>query len=229
LFHWINFACVLCLAAIGTALLYDDALGITDAGKLFLKTTHVWIGYVFVLNLLWRFTWAFIGNQHARWSAILPFRSGYLAECKSYIQGLIHSDARPYVGRNPIARAMVALLLVLLLLQSVTGLVLAGTDIYFPPFGHWITTWIAAPGADPSSIVPYNKTGIDPASWDAMRAFRSSFVIVHYWSFFALLLAVVIHIFGVVVTELREGGGIVSAMFTGRKVFDRRPVDNVDG
>jgi Ni/Fe-hydrogenase 1 B-type cytochrome subunit len=29
------------------------------------------------------------------------------------------------------------------------------------------------------------------------------------------------------VTELREGGGIVSAMFTGRKVFDRKPVDDV--
>jgi VIT1/CCC1 family predicted Fe2+/Mn2+ transporter len=36
----------------------------------------------------------------------------------------------------------------------------------------------------------------------------------------------VIHIVGVVVTELREGGGLVSAMFTGRKVFDRKPVDD---
>jgi len=31
------------------------------------------------------------------------------------------------------------------------------------------------------------------------------------------------------VTELREGGGIVSAMFTGRKVLARRPVDDVEG
>jgi hypothetical protein len=29
------------------------------------------------------------------------------------------------------------------------------------------------------------------------------------------------------VTELREGGGIVSAMFSGRKVFDREPRDDV--
>jgi cytochrome b len=36
-----------------------------------------------------------------------------------------------------------------------------------------------------------------------------------------------IHIVGVVVTELREGGGLVSAMFTGRKVFDRKPADDV--
>jgi Ni/Fe-hydrogenase 1 B-type cytochrome subunit len=40
---------------------------------------------------------------------------------------------------------------------------------------------------------------------------------------YALLLAIVIHITGVIVTELREGGGIVSAMFTGRKVLGREP------
>jgi Ni/Fe-hydrogenase 1 B-type cytochrome subunit len=227
-FHWINFACVLGLAAIGTALLYDKELGVTDAGKLFLKTTHVWLGYIFALNLLWRIVWAFIGNRHARWSAILPLRSGYVTECKSYVRGLIHGDARPYLGHNPFARVMVTLLLILLIVQAATGLVLAGTDIYYPPFGHWIAGWIAAPGVNPSTIVPYDKIGIDPVAWDAMRSFRSAFVTVHYWSFYVLLVAVVIHIIGVVITELREGGGIVSAMLTGRKVFDRKPVDDAD-
>jgi len=37
---------------------------------------------------------------------------------------------------------------------------------------------------------------------------------------------IVIHITGVVVTELREGGGIVSAMFTGQKILDRKPADD---
>jgi YHS domain-containing protein len=44
-FHWINFACVVALAAIGTAILYDKELGVTEAGKILLKTTHVWFGY----------------------------------------------------------------------------------------------------------------------------------------------------------------------------------------
>jgi cytochrome b len=121
---------------------------------------------------------------------------------------------------------MVSILLVLLVLQAVTGLVLAGTDIYYPPFGYWIASWIAAPGVDPAIIAPYDKAGIDPKSWEAMRSFRSSFVTVHYWNFYALLSAIAIHIIGVVVTEFGEGGGIVSAMFTGRKVFDQKPVDD---
>jgi Ni/Fe-hydrogenase 1 B-type cytochrome subunit len=126
---------------------------------------------------------------------------------------------------NCFYESMVALLVLLLFLQAVTGRVLAGTDIYFPPFGRWITTWIAAPGADPSTIVPYNKTGIDAGAYDAMRSFRAPFVKVHYWVFFGLLLSVAVHIIGVVVTELREGGGIVSAMITGTKVFAQKPGD----
>ncbi len=227
-FHWINFACVIALGAIGIAILYDKELGVTDAGKVFLKSTHVWFGYIFALNLLWRIVWAFAGSTNSRWSAILPFNSGYLSELKSYVRGLTKGETRAYLGHNPIARLMISLLLLLLLIQAGTGLVLAGTDIYYPPFGHWIASWIAAPGVDPSTIIPYDKTGIDPIAWDAMRAFRSPIVTVHYWNFYALLVAVAFHIGGVVVTELREGGGIVSAMFTGQKVFTRKPVDTAD-
>ena len=50
-FHWINFACVVALAAIGTAILYDKELGVTDGGKILLKTTHVWFGYVFATRI----------------------------------------------------------------------------------------------------------------------------------------------------------------------------------
>ncbi len=225
-FHWINFACVVGLAAIGIAILYEKELGVTDGGKLLLKTTHVWIGYVFAVNLAWRIVWAFVGNRYARWSAILPFHPGYGAALRGYLREMIRGDVRPYLGHNPVARAMVSLLLVLLVLQAATGLILAGTDIYYPPFGHWIAAWIAAPGVDPSTIVPYDKTGIDPASWEAMRAFRAPILSFHFWNFCALLFAIFIHIVGVVVTELREGGAIVSAMFTGRKVVDRAPADD---
>jgi len=227
-FHWINFICVLCLAAIGTALLWDNELGVTDGGKLLLKTTHVWFGYVFALNLAWRIVWAFIGNRYARWSAIVPFQPGYTAALKTYLRELFGGDARPYLGHNPAARAMISVLLILLVVQACVGLVLAGTDIYYPPFGHWIAGWIAAPGVDPSTIAPYNKMGVDPAAWEAMRSFRSPFVTVHYWTFYAILFAVVIHVAGVVVTEIRERGGIISAMFTGQKVLERQPADGSD-
>lgn len=225
-FHWINFVCVVALVALGTAILFAKELGVTDNGKILLKTTHVWFGYVFAVNLAWRILWAFFGNRHAVWSALLPFRKGYGLAFKNYVRGLLRGDESAYLGHNPVARLMVSLLFVLLVVQATTGLVLAGTDIYYPPFGSWIAGWIAAPGINPATIVPYDKAGIDPTTWEAMRSFRFPFITVHYWTFYVLLLAIAIHIAGVVVTELREGGDIVSAMFTGRKVFERKPVDD---
>ena len=57
-FHLINVVCVVALAVLGTAILYSEELGVTDDGKVFLKTTHVWFGYVFAANLGWRVAWA---------------------------------------------------------------------------------------------------------------------------------------------------------------------------
>ena len=110
-FHWINVVCILALAALGTAILYDKALGVTDGGKILLKTTHVWFGYVFAVNLAWRIVWGFVGNANARWSAVVPFGSGYGSELGAYLRGLFQGNTRPYIGHNPIARLMVSLLM----------------------------------------------------------------------------------------------------------------------
>ena len=34
-----------------------------------------------------------------------------------------------------------------------TGLVLAGTDLFYPPIGAWIADHIAAPNVDPTTLV----------------------------------------------------------------------------
>jgi len=51
---------------------------------------------------------------------------------------------RQYLGHNPLGRITVSLLLLLLLTQAVMGLVLAGTDLFYPPIGAWIADRIAA-------------------------------------------------------------------------------------
>lgn len=77
------------LIAVGTAILNAGALGVTDEGKILLKTVHVRIGYVLAISSL----------------------------------------------------------LLLLLSQAVTGPVLAGTDLFYPPLGAWIASWIAEAAA----------------------------------------------------------------------------------
>jgi Ni/Fe-hydrogenase 1 B-type cytochrome subunit len=223
-FHWINVVCVIGLFAVGLVILNADGLGVTNAGKIALKSVHVSFGYVFALNLAWRIVWGFVGGRWARWRAILPGGEGFGERLRAYARGF-GRGAPAYLGHNPLGRIAVTVLLALLLVQAATGLVLAGTDIYWPPFGGWIAEWVAAAGTDPATLVPYDKTGIDQAAWDAMRAFRAPFITVHYWNFWLLCVAVAVHVIAVVVTEIIEGGGLVTAMFTGRKTLARRPAD----
>ena len=224
-FHWINLLCMLGLIAVGVVILNDKALGVTSEGKILLKTVHVWIGYVFALNLLWRLLLAFIGGPQARWRAILPGGRGYMSDARAYIADFVAGRPRQYLGHNPLGRLAVSLLLLLLMTQAVTGLVLAGTDLFYPPIGAWIAERIAAPGVDPAALVPYAKEMYDQSAYEAMRAFREPFITLHYYNFFVLLTFAVIHILAVVVTELREGGTLISAMFTGKKVLSEPPAD----
>ena len=224
-FHWINLLCILGLIAVGVAILNAKTLGVSTEGKILLKTVHVWIGYVFVLNLLWRLIWAFIGGQHARWRAILPGGHGYMDELRAYLAALKTGRPRQYLGHNPLGRIAVTLLLFLLVTQAVTGLVLAGTDLFYPPIGSWIAAWIAGSGADPATLMPYAKETYDMVAYEAMRAFRKPFITVHYYGFYVLLAVILIHVLAVVMTELREGGNLISAMFSGKKVLDQTPVD----
>jgi Ni/Fe-hydrogenase 1 B-type cytochrome subunit len=224
-FHWINAVAVLGLILVGLLILFAGALGISPAGRVTVKAIHVWIGYVMTVNLLWRFVWASLGNRYARWRAILPMGPGYLRALEAYVSAFLVGQPRHYLGHNPVGRLAVLAILVLLVIQAVTGLVLAGTDIFYPPFGHWIAQWIAAPNVDPATLTPLSRDLFDPGAYAAMRAFRGPFIEVHEIVFYVLAALVVLHVAAVVVTELREGGTIVSAMFTGRKILPGRPED----
>lgn len=224
-FHWISVLCIIALMMVGLFILNIDTLGIPKTGKIILKTVHVWIGYVFVLNFLWRIVWAFIGNRFARWPAILPCGKEYFRALRSYLSALKNSRPERYLGHNPVGRLNITLLFLLIAIQAVTGLVLAGTDLFYPPIGHWIAQWVAAPDIAPATLLPYANEMYDKAAYEQMRAFRKPIATVHLYSFYVLSVFVVLHVAAVIATEIKEGGNIISAMFTGRKIIGGRPVD----
>ena len=182
-----------------------------------MKTLHVWIGYGFVSNLTWRLIWGFIGGPYARWSAVLPLGRGFIAQLRGYLSTLGKREPYAYAGHNPLGRIAVTLLLTALLLQAVSGLVLAGTDVYMPPFGQYFAEWAATPDMDPAQVRPYAPETVNEASYKEMRAFRAPFIETHEITYYALLILILLHIAGVVSTEVRKGGAIISAMFSGRK------------
>jgi cytochrome b len=225
-FHWVNFLAIVTLAAIGTVILNADRIGIPDdPGMVTLKTLHVSVGYVFILNLLWRLVWAFIGGPFARWRALLPGGRGFGRRLAGFIKGFIAGRAPFYLGHNPPARILLSLLVLLLVVQGATGLMLAGTDVYMPPFGGAVREWVAAESHDPALVRPYAPDTVNAEAYAEMRAVRGPIVDIHEYNFYILLTLIAFHIAAAVVAEFREGGTVISAMFTGRKIDDGIPVD----
>lgn len=225
-FHWVNFLAVVTLAAIGIVILNADALGIPDdPGMVTLKTVHVLVGYLFLLNLLWRLVWAFIGGPFARWRALLPGGRRFGRRLLEFIRGFAAGRAPFYLGHNPPARIFLSLLVLLLVVQGSTGIILAGTDVYMPPFGGSVRAWVAADTHEPSLVRPYAPETVNSDAYADMRAFRAPVVALHKYNFFALLVLIGLHVAAAVVTEFREGGAVISAMFTGRKIHGDEPVD----
>jgi cytochrome b len=226
LFHWINVIAVIMLMFVGLIMLNKSALGIQSTeAKIALKELHVIIGYVFAANLLWRFVWAFIGNKHARWSAILP-RKGFGEELKSYIESVKAGKPKQYVGHNPAGRLSILLFYIILSVMMVSGMIRAGTDIYFPPFGSFAASYVAQEGVDPATIKPYDKSYVNADRYKAMGSFKKPIGTLHIYLSYFLMFVVVVHIAAVVKAELAGAHGLVSAMLTGKKRLADKPADN---
>ena len=227
IFHWVNVLSILGLAFLGLIILYGRDFGISGDGKLLLKTIHTYFGYVFAINLLLRIIWFFFANKYSNWKSLIPFGKKHRTALKSYISGSKDGTTAHYLGHNPLGRIMISLLFLLLTVQGATGLVLAGTDLYMPPFGNSIAQWVAETDENdtPMEIMAGSKDNINPENYQAMRETRKPFIITHKYAFYVLLIAIFFHILGVVVAETKEKSGLISAMFTGKKVFKNKPAD----
>ena len=223
IFHWVNVLSILGLSFLGLIILYGRDFGISGDGKLLLKTIHTYFGYVFAVNLLIRIVWFFFANKYSNWKSLLPFGKNHRTVLKSYIKG----SKTHYLGHNPLGRIMIAALFLLLTVQGVTGLVLAGTDLYMPPFGNSIAQWVAETDENdiPKTVLAGSKDNINSENYQTMREVRKPFIITHKYAFYVLLIAVFFHIFGVVIAESKERSGLISAMFTGQKTFKNKPAD----
>jgi len=97
--------------------------------------------------------------------------------------------------------------------------------LFYPPAGHWIAKWVAAPSVDPAALVPGVPEMVDKVAWDQMRAMRKPFITVHVDAFYALLVVAFFHVVGVILAEIRNGSNLISATFTGKKLLSSPPED----
>ena len=224
-FHWLNVLIVFSLILVGLIMLYKKDLGITSLeAKIGLKELHVILGYFFVTNLFIRLIFAFIGPASARFSAFLPGQ-GFMKSLKSYHSSLKAGKPQQFIGHNPLGKLAVTALFILLIILAFTGLIRAGTDIYYPPFGSTVASYIAEEGTDPSDLIPYREEGVNKEKMASLKAFKSPFGKIHLYGAYLLMLLIVVHIAAVIRAEIKEGDSLISSMFSGKKIINTKPQD----
>ena len=225
LFHWVNFLCVFLLSILGLIMLNKGSIGISgsEAG-IGLKTVHVIVGYVFAANLFLRIAWGLTGSRSSDLSRLLPGKN-LRRDLASYKASIESGKPQAFIGHNPRGRLSVLVMFLLLTLMTVTGLIRAGTDIYYLPFGGIALNYVAAEGVPLSQIKPYDKTGTDPAKLEELQAFKRPIGTIHVYTAYVLWLLILIHVVAVIRSEISGGGTLISAMFTGKKHLSREPED----
>jgi Ni/Fe-hydrogenase 1 B-type cytochrome subunit len=223
-FHWINAILVVALLVLGLAMLAGGWFGVGEEGRHQLRAIHVVLGAALTLNLLWRGYWAFRGRHSAHWHAVLPGGPGYWKDLRAYLSAFVAGHPRYYIGHNPMARLGVTVLFVLLAAQIVSGLILLGIDQFAPPAGPSL----GAPSATSPlpTPIPQLPWAIAWSAADA-EAVRAPLRVLHLYGFYLLVIAAIQHVVAVIMTELREGGDLVSAMLTGWKSLPGRPEDEI--
>ncbi|MCL1039700.1 cytochrome b/b6 domain-containing protein [Shewanella submarina] len=223
LFHWINLLTIFILTILGLVMLYKSELGISGlAPKIGLKEIHSAVGYIFAINLTLRLIWSFVGSSSAK---LTPLYSPLISvrEISHYLK---FKDSPPqYLGHNPLGKTMVAVLFILLIVMAGTGLFRAGTDIYYPPFGSAIQSYLAMPDTLPDQIEPYQDKGVNPEKQASLAPYKKWTGRIHLWGFWVLMLLMVLHIAGAIHTECRHQRGVISAMFSGYKPIEGKAVD----
>lgn len=172
LFHW------LLVVLLGVSWYTGKSGGIDE------MTWHLWSGYAILALLIFRLVWGGIGSTTARFT---HFVAGP-GEGLRYAGALLRRAPPHYFGHTPLGGWMIVALLVVLLVQVVTGLC-ANDDIMTEgplaglvgkPWSDWMTT-------------------------------------IHKWNFDLLLVLAGLHVLAVLAYLVVLGENLIGAMFTGRK------------
>jgi len=147
---------------------------------------HVQAGYAVSLLIGFRLFWGLVGTRNARFLTFVKSPAVMLTHLKS----MVSLKAPHYQGHNPLAAAMVIVLLSSLALVIFTGMVIIASEGSGPLAGTFLSSWRGELMED-------------------VHEFFANFT----------LLLVLAHVFGVLVSSFLEKENLVKAMLTGRKKY----------
>lgn len=205
--HWVNALLVIALIIFILGLEWAADLGVSKPVRRPIKEWHAWLGHVLLITLSLRLIWGFVGNKYARFSDIVPLKTsqwqGIVHNIKWYLSGFKGRAAKA-IGHDPLAAVFYTILLVVLIVQVITGVLISGVELNTFPGTLFLG-------------------GMSEAE---MEEFGHALEEVHELGYFYILFFIAAHLVGLVVHEVREKTGLLTSMINGKKCLPREDLDD---
>lgn len=137
--HWVNALCVVTLSITGIYIADPFSLASASAGFLmgWMRFIHFAAGYLFMISVISRFIWMFLGNHHASWKAFFPWltpkgRENFVKMFRYYT--FTGSKISHESGHNPVAATAYLGIYLLFIVQIISGFALYGQ---YAPGSFW--------------------------------------------------------------------------------------------
>lgn len=188
---------VVLLAGTGFSIYFRKPLGLQDL-KLTLTFAHAVLAYAFLVILAVRLYLGVWGAEAMRLRRTLPRHEDFR---RLFSTSGARDRRFALAGRSPLSRTIAAVLYVAFATNAATGLVRAGTDLYFPPFGPIVRAYVAGDGVDLARLKPGDASGADETRLKKISRAKIPFGRVHIYGAFVIAGFALFHSVGVGLTE----------------------------
>jgi cytochrome b len=149
------------------------------------RPLHMRLGYCTMGLVLFRVVWGFVGPRHARFVNFLKGPAGIVHYARGMATGTMIAQS---VGHNPLGALMVVVMLLLLAIQTATGLFTSDDIVYAGPYNGAVS--------------------------DSMAKTLGH---LHHLNFNFILAAVALHLLAIGFYTFAKKQRLIPAMFSGRK------------
>lgn len=169
---------------------------------------HIYSGYAIVALVLSRVLWGFVGTQHARFADFI-YRPSTVFH---YACAMLGGKPRHYLGHNPLGGLMIIALLTSLLVTTYSGLKLYAVEKGKGPLAQTseltLISNAVADDHDKRAKHARNKSQADENFWED----------IHETAVNLMLLLIVVHVGGVLISSRIHGESLVKSMISGYKM-----------
>jgi len=211
IFHWLNALSIVVLSV--TGFIIADPPAFMSQKEAFdsyfmgyVRVIHFISAYVFVVVMILRIYWAFVGNRYAHWTAFWPFSKKGLHNFFHVLKHdiLLLPEKNPKlsnisIGHNYMATAAYILMFFFAVIMVFTGFGLYADNAtwFFPKLFAWVPSF-----------------------------FGGDFLVrqIHHFTMWLIIFIIIIHIYLVLYHDWLESRGETSSMFSGFKFVRKERV-----